>query len=66
MPVMSDPRYAEAAMMRIGVLTPHAAPGPEVEFSALAPARLSTRIARVTHTDTAGAPRRRCGASAGR
>jgi maleate isomerase len=35
-------------MIRIGVLTPHGAPGPEVEFAAMAPGRLATRVVRVT------------------
>jgi maleate isomerase len=37
-------------MLRIGVLTPHATPGPEAEFATMAPGRLATRIARVTGT----------------
>lgn len=35
-------------VIHIGVLTPHAAPGPEVEFAAMAPGRLVTTVARVT------------------
>jgi maleate isomerase len=35
-------------MIRIGVLTPHGVPGPEVEFAAMAPGRLATRIVRVS------------------
>ena len=35
-------------MIRIGVLTPHGVPGPEVEFAAMAPGRLATRVVRVT------------------
>lgn len=35
-------------MIRTGVLTPHGAPGPEVEFAAMAPGRLATRVVRVT------------------
>jgi len=34
--------------IRIGVLTPHAAIGPEEEFPAMAPGRLVTRVARVS------------------
>jgi len=33
--------------VRIGVLTPHAAPGPEVEFAAMAPGNVVTRLAHV-------------------
>jgi maleate isomerase len=36
------------ARLRIGVLTPHAAVGPEEEFAAMAPVQLVTRVARVT------------------
>lgn len=35
-------------MIRIGVLTPHAAIGPEAEFPEMAPGRLVTRVARVS------------------
>ena len=38
-------------MISLGVLTPHAAPGPEVEFAAMAAGRLITRIARVSSPD---------------
>jgi maleate isomerase len=38
---------AERAL-RIGVLSPHAAPGPEVEFPAILPGRLVTCVARVS------------------
>ena len=41
-------------MIRIGVLTPHAAPGPEAEFAAMAPGRLAIRVARVRGTADAG------------
>jgi maleate isomerase len=34
-------------VIRIGVLTPHASPGPKEEFSEIAPGRLDTRIAHV-------------------
>lgn len=33
--------------VRIGVLTPHASPGPEVEFAAMAPGTIVTRLAHV-------------------
>lgn len=36
------------ARLRIGVLTPHAAVGPEEEFAAMMPVHLVTRVARVT------------------
>ena len=36
--------------IRIGVLTPHAAIGPEEEFPAMAPGRLVTRVARFRAT----------------
>jgi maleate isomerase len=35
-------------VIHIGVLTPHAAAGPEAEFSTMAPGRLVTRVARVS------------------
>ncbi len=35
-------------MIRIGVITPHTTPGPEVEFASMAGSRVTTRIARVT------------------
>jgi hypothetical protein len=34
-------------VIRIGVLTPHAAIGPEEEFPAMAPARLATDVVRI-------------------
>jgi maleate isomerase len=37
--------------LSIGVLTPHAAAGPEAEFAAMAPGRIVTRVARVSHAD---------------
>ena len=42
-------------MIRIGVLTPHGVPGPEVEFAAMAPGRLATRVVRVT-AEASGRP----------
>jgi maleate isomerase len=39
-------------LIRIGILTPHAAPGPEAEFPAMAPGRITTRVKRVA--DAAG------------
>jgi maleate isomerase len=41
-------------VIRIGVLTPHEVPGPEVEFAAMAPGRLTVRVARVTGTTDPG------------
>lgn len=38
-------------MITIGVLTPHAAPGPEVELPAIAPGSLVTRVARIAESD---------------
>src|SRR4029450_12032478 len=35
-------------MIRIGVLTPHAAIGPEEEFPAMAPGRLTTEVVRIS------------------
>jgi maleate isomerase len=43
--VMNSP--SDAAVIRIGVLTPHVTPGPDVEFAAMAPGRVVTRVARV-------------------
>jgi maleate isomerase len=41
-------------VIRIGVLTPHAAPGPEAEFAAMAPGRLATHVRRVAGAADAG------------
>ncbi len=41
------------SVLRIGVLTPHVAPGPETEFPAMAPGLITTRVARVA-TEAAG------------
>ena len=35
-------------MIRVGILTPHAAVGPEVELPMMAPERLLTRVARIS------------------
>jgi maleate isomerase len=35
-------------VLRIGVLTPHIAPGPEEEFAAMAPAQLTTQVVRIS------------------
>jgi len=35
-------------VISVGVLTPHAAPGPEAEFQVMAPGRLTTTVARVS------------------
>jgi maleate isomerase len=36
------------SQVTVGVLTPHAAPGPEVEFPEMAPGRVTTQVARVS------------------
>jgi maleate isomerase len=41
-------------VIRIGVLTPHEVPGPEVEFAVMAPGRLTVRVARITGTTDPG------------
>jgi maleate isomerase len=41
-------------VIRVGVLTPHEAPGPEVEFAAMAPGRLVPRVVRITGNADAG------------
>jgi maleate isomerase len=41
-------------VIRVGVLTPHEVPGPEVEFAAMAPGRLATRVVRITGAAEAG------------
>jgi maleate isomerase len=41
-------------VIRIGVLTPHTARGPEAEFPAMAPALIETGVARVTSSEGAG------------
>ncbi|MFL6077080.1 MAG: maleate cis-trans isomerase [Mycobacteriales bacterium] len=50
----------KGAVVRLGVLTPHAAAGPEEEFPAMAPGRLVTRVVRVAAAagaaDAAGGP----------
>jgi maleate isomerase len=38
-------------LLRVGVLTPHASPGPEEEFPAMAPGCLVTRVVRVAEGD---------------
>lgn len=40
-------------MISIGVLTPHAAVGPEAEFPAMAPGRVMTQVARISTTGAA-------------
>jgi maleate isomerase len=42
-------------VIRIGVLTPHEVPGPEVEFAAMAPGHVATRVVRITGTAGASA-----------
>ena len=37
-----------ANQVTVGVLTPHAAPGPEAEFPEMAPGRIATQVARVS------------------
>jgi maleate isomerase len=41
-------------VIHVGVLTPHEVPGPEVEFAAMAPGRLITRVERITGAAGAG------------
>ena len=41
-------------VIRIGVLTPHEVPGPEVEFAVMAPGRLTVRVAHITGTTGPG------------
>ena len=41
-------------MIRIGVLTPHEVPGPEVEFTVMAPRRLTVHVAHITGTTGPG------------
>jgi maleate isomerase len=41
-------------VIRIGVLTPHEVPGPEVEFAVMAPGHLATRVVRITGAAGAG------------
>lgn len=43
-------------VIKIGVLTPHAAVGPEAEFAAMAPGRLVTRMARIQDQRQSGDP----------
>jgi maleate isomerase len=43
-------------VIRIGVLTPHAAVGPEAEFAAMAPGRLVTRVVRIQDERVSGDP----------
>jgi maleate isomerase len=50
LPAASVPGPTVGTMIRIGVLTPHEVPGPEVEFAAMAPGRLTVRVARITGT----------------
>ena len=40
-------------VIRIGVLTPHEVPGPEVEFAVMTPGRLATRVVRITGVEGA-------------
>ena len=42
-------------MIRIGVLTPHAAPGPEAEFPDMAAGQVGTRISRIPARDASAA-----------
>jgi maleate isomerase len=43
-------------VISIGILTPHAAAGPEEEFPAMAPGRIMTRVARISAKDAGTAP----------
>jgi maleate isomerase len=49
-------RQHSADVLRIGVLTPHAAAGPEVEFPAISPGCLTTRVVRLTERDPPTTP----------
>jgi maleate isomerase len=53
-PAASFPEPTVDTVIRIGVLTPHEVPGPEVEFAAMAPGRLATRVVRITGAAGAG------------
>jgi maleate isomerase len=50
------PELTVDTVIRIGVLTPHAAPGPEAEFAAMAPGRLATYVRRVADARGSGTP----------
>src|SRR5215472_7383974 len=54
LPAASFPGPTVGTVIRIGVLTPHEVPGPEVEFAAMAPGRLTVRVARYGHPDLGG------------
>jgi maleate isomerase len=54
LPAVSFPGPTVEIVIRIGVLTPHELPGPEVEFAAMAPGRLVTYVVRVTGATDAG------------
>jgi maleate isomerase len=45
-----------ARVISVGILTPHAAAGPEEEFPAVAPGRIMTRVARISTKDAGTAP----------
>jgi maleate isomerase len=50
-----DAQVRPDQVIRIGVLTPHAAKGPEEEFPAIAPGRVETTVVRVASDEVAGA-----------
>lgn len=54
LPAVSFPEPTVDIVIRVGVLTPHEVPGPEVEFAAMAPGRLATRVVRITGAAEAG------------
>jgi len=53
-PVAGFPGPTVDIMIRVAALTPHEVPGPEVEFAAMAPGRVATRVVRITGTADAG------------
>jgi maleate cis-trans isomerase len=54
LPAASFPELTVDTVIRVGVPTPHEVPGPEVEFAAMTPGRLATRVARITGPAEAG------------
>ncbi|HEY6746651.1 MAG TPA: hypothetical protein VI357_13145 [Mycobacteriales bacterium] len=44
----------DVGVLRVGVLTPHAAPGPEVELPAMAPGRVTAVVSRIRPAGAAG------------
>jgi maleate isomerase len=50
------PGLTVETVIRVGVLTPHELPGPEVEFTVMAPGRLATRVVRIKGAGGSGGP----------